>query len=223
MQVLSQRDEKNENHKDVRVRAGRTADCRGFSLLEMMIVCAIFLIVGGITTMALIPAWQQTRITNAYNTTLMVVRRAHDEAVAERRVFVVSFNNSAVPNTVTVTQNNTAGPVLVSAVLPPEVAFTTVSGIPTSNSSPPTTPDSFGTGGYPVDLDVSVTPGVTTIFFYPDGTAQDNVGNVSNGVVYVARPGDLYSSRAITVWGATGRVRGWRLFLTGTQNYWRQL
>lgn len=221
MQVLSQRDEKYEIHKDVRVKG--PAGCRGFSLLEMMIVCAIFLIVGGITTMALIPAWQQTRITNAYNTTLMVMRRAHDEAVAERRVFVVSFNNSAIPNTVTVTQNTTAGPVLVSAVLPPEIAFTTVSGMPTSPNSPPTTPDGFGTGGFPVDLDVGVTPGTTTIFFYPDGTAQDSVGNISNGVVYVARPGDLYSGRAITVWGATGRVRGWRLFLTSGQNFWRQL
>jgi len=204
-------------------RACGAADSRGFSLMELMIVASVMMIVGGITSVALIPVWQQTRITNAYNTTLMTLRRAHDEAVAERRVYVVSFNNGAIPNTITVTQNTTAGPVLVSAQLAPEIGFTVIPGIPTSNSAPPTTPDSFGTGGQAIDLDVGVTPGIPTIYFYPDGTAQDSVGNIANGVVYIARQNDLYSSRAVTVWGATGRVRGWRLFLTGTQNYWRQL
>jgi Tfp pilus assembly protein FimT len=191
--------------------------------MELMIAASVMMIVGGISFMALIPAWQQTRITNAYNSTLMTLRRAHDEAVAQRRVYVVSFNNGAIPNTITVTQNTTAGPVLVSAQLAPEIAFVAISGIPTSPTAPPTTPDGFGTGGSAIDLDVTVTPGVTTIYFYPDGTAKDNLGNLSNGVVYVARQADLYSSRAVTIWGATGRVRGWRLFLTGTQNYWRQL
>ena len=204
-------------------RARKAAASRGFSLMELMIAATVMMIVGGISFMALIPAWKQSRITNSYNTTLMILRRAHDEAVAERRVYVVSVNNGAIPNTISVNQNTTAGPLLVSAQLPPDVSFTTVSGIPTSNTAPPTTPDSFGTGGAAIDLDVNVNPGVTTIYFNPDGTAQDNLGNLANGVIYVARPNDLYSSRAVTIWGATGRVRGWRLFLTGTQNYWRQL
>ena len=207
----------------LQARAHNLAGCRGFSLLEMMIVASLMMIVGGITFMALIPAWQQTRITNAYNTTLMTIRRAHDEAVAERRVYVVSFNNGAIPNTITVTQNTVAGPVLVQAQLAPEMAFVAIPGIPTSPIAQPITPDGFGNGGSAIDLDVNVTPGVTTIFFYPDGTAQDSVGNISNGVVYLARQGDLYSSRAVTIWGATGRVRGWRLFLTAGQNFWRQM
>lgn len=191
--------------------------------MELMIVCSIFMIVGGITAISLIPAWQQTRITEAYNTTLMIIRRAHDEAVAERRIYVVSFNNTAVPNTVTVTQNAPNGPVLVSGALPPEITYTTLPGMPTSNAAPPTTPDSFGIASFAIDLDVNVTPGVNTIYFYPTGTALDGAGNTSNGVVYIARTGDINSARAVTIWGATGRIRGWRLFQTGSQYNWRQL
>ena len=47
--------------------------------------------------------------------------------------------------------------------------------------------------------------------FLPDGSAHDLLGNLNNGILYLARNGDLYSSKAITVFGSTGRVRGWRL------------
>jgi hypothetical protein len=49
--------------------------------------------------------------------------------------------------------------------------------------------------------------------FMPDGSAQDNLGNLlGSGIVYITRPaGNKYASKAITVWGATGRVRGWYL------------
>jgi hypothetical protein len=48
--------------------------------------------------------------------------------------------------------------------------------------------------------------------FYPDGSAQDSLGNYSNGVVYLTRTGSpIYISKAVTLWGATGRIRGWSL------------
>jgi hypothetical protein len=62
----------------------------------------------------------------------------------------------------------------------------------------------------------------SAIYFMPDGTAQDINGNINNGVIYIARAGELYSSHAITVWGATGRMRGWRLFNNSGTAYWRQ-
>jgi len=48
------------------------------------------------------------------------------------------------------------------------------------------------------------------IMFMPDGSSQDTLGNYDSGVLYLTRPGDLYSSRAVSVFGTTGRVRGWR-------------
>jgi len=49
------------------------------------------------------------------------------------------------------------------------------------------------------------------IYFQPDGSAQDVAGNVNNGVVYLGTPGQLPAQRAVTLWGYTGRIRGWTL------------
>ncbi|HTF44810.1 MAG TPA: hypothetical protein VK641_12960, partial [Terriglobales bacterium] len=88
----------------------------------------------------------------------------------------------------------------------------------------PTTPDAFGVGTPAIDFDQGVAGGVkNTVYFYPDGSAQDSLNNINNGVIYLGRPGDLLSSRAITVWGATGRLRGWRLYQNIPGNYWRQM
>jgi Tfp pilus assembly protein FimT len=192
---------------------------RGFTLLEMLIACSIAITLGGITAVAFVPVMKQQHVSNAYNTTLTTLRRARDQAAADMRIYVVSF---ATPGTITVTQNTTSGPVLVTSVLPPDVTFHVETGIPTSPTSAPTTPDGFGTGALAIDFDQGVGPGgVTVIYFYPDGTAQDANGNTNNGVVYLGRPGDLYSTRAITLWGATGRIRGFRLYNNGAAT-WKQ-
>jgi hypothetical protein len=90
---------------------------------------------------------------------------------------------------------------------------------------PASTPDGFGTGITAIDFESTATPGVPLnyVVFYPDGSAQDNLGNFNNGVIYITRPGDTrFSSRAITVWGATGRIRGWRLVQQGAVWIWVQ-
>jgi prepilin-type N-terminal cleavage/methylation domain-containing protein len=192
----------------------------GFSLIEMVITIAIALTLAGITWMALMPVLKQQHVTAAYNTTLTTLRRAHDQAAADMRVYVVTF---AVPGTITVTQNALGGPLLVSAQLPPDVTFHVEPGVPTSPVNAPTTPDGFGTAGNAIDFDQGVAGGsITDIYFQPDGTALDINGNQNSGVIYLGQAGDLYSSRAITLWGVTGRLRGWRLYLQGGQSRWNQ-
>jgi hypothetical protein len=56
----------------------------------------------------------------------------------------------------------------------------------------------------------------------PDGSSQDVNGNLNSGVLYIAITGNLYSSRAISVLGATGRVRGWQLVNQGGNATWVQ-
>ena len=41
--------------------------------------------------------------------------------------------------------------------------------------------------------------------------AYDQLGRVNNGVFYISRPGELLSSRAISLFGLTGQLHGWRL------------
>jgi type II secretory pathway pseudopilin PulG len=192
----------------------------GFSLIETMIVVCLIMIASGVFFMSLQPALKDTRVTNAYNTTLMTLRRAREAAIAERRTYVITFNNAAVPNTITMTQAAT-GQVVSVQTLPNDITFQVILGIPTTLA---TTPDHFGTGGTAIDFDQGVAGGAKNVIcFNPDGSSQDVNSNANNGVIYLARSGELYSSRAITVWGATGRLRGYRLYpVAAGGSIWRQ-
>jgi prepilin-type N-terminal cleavage/methylation domain-containing protein len=195
---------------------------RGFSLIELMIVISLILIVAAFSAITLQPALRDGRVTEGYNRTLMALRRARDISVAQRQIYFVTLNGGALPNSVTITQGST-GTVISNVVLPTDVGFNTVLGIPTSPVVPPTTPDGFGVGNPAIDLDQGVAGGVkNVIYFYPDGSAEDVNGNINNGVIYVSRPAEIRSSRAITLWGATGRLRGWHLYQNGANFYWRQ-
>src|SRR5581483_346237 len=192
---------------------------QGFSLIEMMAALGIGLIATAITFMTLQPALKQQHVTNAYNTTMMALRQAREQAVAQRVAYLVQFN--AGTSTVQISPV-TALPGTLNATytLPSDVQFTIVSGVPTNNAF---TPDRFGVAGHAIDFNVNVgTGGLQQVYFYPDGSAQDVNNNLSNGIVYIARPTELLSSRAITVWGATGRIRGWRLYQQGTGYAWQQ-
>ena len=200
-----------------------TRKVRGFSLLEMMIAMAILLIASAISVISIQPALKAARVNAAYNTALGVLRQARDNAIGQRQVFIVTFNNVPNPNTITVTQGLT-GNLLNTYVLPTDVTFQVLPGFPTSQVTYPITPDAFGTGGTAIDFDQNIAGGVkTTLYFQPDGSAQDVNGNINNGVVYIARNGDLNNARAITLWGATGRMRGWHMYTdAGGTYYWRQ-
>lgn len=187
---------------------------RGVSLLEMMIVLAVAMVAGGIAFMNIQPALRQARVNNAFNTTLMALRRAREAAIAERRIYFVTLT---APRTVTITQGAT-GTVILTATLPQDISFTTLAGIPAAG------PDGFGTGANAIDFDIGVAGGQgNPIYFYPDGSAHDVNGNTNNGVLYIARPGELMSSRAISLFGASGRLKGWRLYTNaGGTKYWGQ-
>ncbi|HTS18152.1 MAG TPA: prepilin-type N-terminal cleavage/methylation domain-containing protein, partial [Verrucomicrobiae bacterium] len=199
----------------------------GFSMLEMMIVCAITMIVAGITAVAWGPVQKQQRVTAAYNSTLTTLRRAHDQAAGDMRIYVVTFT---APQTITVQQAGPAsttcqipptGAVLLTTVLPPDVSFQLEAGLPTSNTVAPTTPDALGNAAFAIDFDEPYTPGSNAICFNPDGTATDQLGNINSGVVYMGRTNDVYSARAISLEGATGRIRGWRLYNVSGVKTWR--
>jgi len=204
----------------------RRSRARGFSLLEMMTVVAILIIMASISFMSLQPMLKQQRVNNAYNTVLSAMRQARDSAVAQRTSYTVTMDTTTTPHTITVAPTFAAFQGALQPVtyaLPNDVVFDNESGIPTANSK---TPDSFGTGAAAVDFGYTASGtgvgGKNVIYFCPDGSAQDAAGgagqcagNFNCGVVYMARRGELMSSRAITVWGATGRIRGWRLLTTG--------
>ncbi|MGA2694453.1 MAG: prepilin-type N-terminal cleavage/methylation domain-containing protein [Terriglobales bacterium] len=194
---------------------------RGFSLIEMLIVITILLIMVWMGSMVMMPMLQQSHVANAYNTTLATMRLGRQVAIAKRTVVSVTLSNAAIPNTITVKDTNPTNPTTIETVqLPNDVSFDAE---PTLPNTVATTPDNFGTGAPAISFDMGVAPGVpNVVYFYPDGSAQDIANNINNGVVYIARPGVVMSSKAITLWGATGRLRGWTLITVGATKTWIQ-
>jgi Tfp pilus assembly protein FimT len=176
-------------------------------LAEIVVTVGILMAGGAVAIMNISGALRGSHVETAYQNTLDQLRFARQVAIDKRTVCRVDF---AAPGTISVTQAFTDGtPVQTETItLPPDVQFTIVNGMPTP---PSPTPDNIGTGKVAIDFDRVKNGGGTTIFFQPDGSALDTVGLPNDGVIYVARPNELNSARAITLLGTTGRIRGWRL------------
>jgi Tfp pilus assembly protein FimT len=215
---------------------GRPGGERGFSLLEMMIVCCLFMIVGGMTFMAVQPVLKDARANQAFEDALMSLRTARQRAITERKQYIVCFGVATPAGALTPLGAPTAqsiqlfrwdaGTALSAAAqitnnkLPTDMLFQTVAGIPTSVA---TVPDGFGNGVTAIDFDQNVAGAIQNqVLFMPDGSAHDVNGNLNSGIIYVGRNADLYSSRAVTLYGATGRIRGWRLIKNAGVPLWMQ-
>ncbi|HXZ28333.1 MAG TPA: type II secretion system protein [Terriglobales bacterium] len=183
----------------------------GFSLLELLIVIAIVIVLAAVALFNLPVALRSMRVNTGYQTLLTQMRMARESAVAKRTIFYLTFNNPA-QNIVLTQRTGGVDQVISTVPLPYDIQFTVVPGMPNTTA---TTPDNFGTGATSLDLDQGNAGGnVNQIFFYPDGSARDNLGRVDSGVIYICRPGDLMSCRAVSIYGATGRIRGWQLTRT---------
>jgi Tfp pilus assembly protein FimT len=195
-------------------------------LLEVMTVLAISITVSVVSVVSMVPVMAQYRLSNAYNTTLAAMRQARDNAVSQRTSYSVTFTSTTTPlvNSITVAPTLTGGfqgtQSTVTYKLPTDIAFLAQTGLPTTG------PDGFGAGSSAIDFgwtgSGTGSGGSTVVYFCPDGSSQaaaSCAASWSGGVVYIARGGDLLSSRAVTLWGGTGRVRGWRLYSNGSGGY----
>jgi hypothetical protein len=192
----------------------------------MMVVCAIAVIMICVSVMVLMPLYQKNHVDRAYDMTLSALRTYRNFAISQGNRYIITFPTNQtmqvqlwgyVPPPAA-----SPAPVTVTTIsLPQDIQFATQTGFPNPG------PDSFGTGTAPVAFNACavVAGGNPCVIFYPDGSAQDDAstpGNYNNGVVYLTLPGQLYSSRAIDVWGTTGRIRGWRLYSISGTNTWVQ-
>ena len=90
---------------------------------------------------------------------------------------------------------------------------------------PASTPDGFGAGIVPIDFGQGLGGGgLNYVCFMPDGSSRDALGNFNSGIVYLSRTADpnVYNSRSVTVWGTTGRIRGWHIYRQGAVPMWVQ-
>jgi prepilin-type N-terminal cleavage/methylation domain-containing protein len=202
----------------------RSRKSRGFSLLEMMIVIALGLTMASVAFIALMPLFKRNHVDQAYDTTLSVLRTYRNLAVAQSNRYIIV---ATAPGTITVqlwgySPPPAASPAPVTVAtytLPQDIQFAVQAGFPSPG------PDGFGNGGTAILFNACtvIEAGQPCLIFYPDGSAQDDLGNYNSGVIYLTQPtSNAFSSRAIDVYGTTGRVRGWRLYNVSGTNTWEQ-
>ena len=196
---------------------------RGFSLIELMIVVAIIMITMGAAIIQIGPLMKESKAQAALQTTLGAMRRAHQTAVDQRQILRLTFTQ---PRTIQVdkigfdvTTNKQTVTFLSKVDLPQDIQFTVVAGMPASAA---TVPEGFGTGSVAIDFDQDFGGAAAEVYFQRDGRALDNKNQINNGVVYMCRPADLISCKAVSLMGATGRAKGWRLTQTPAGARWIQ-
>jgi prepilin-type N-terminal cleavage/methylation domain-containing protein len=168
----------------------------GFSLPELIIVLAISSILAGFAVLNLAGILPGMNANSAMHMVMGQLRAGRELAMSERRNIEISFVGDnhiqlarfEVPNGRTV---------LSTVELENRIEFQLFDGVPD-------TPDGFGNEGA-VDFG-----GSDALIYLSDGTLVDDEGNPLNGTVFFGLPEHAETARAVTILGATGRVRGYR-------------
>jgi type II secretory pathway pseudopilin PulG len=197
-----------------RRRLARQSDARGFSVLELLMVVVVSLIIGGMAVTRIIPNLQNSRSDVAMLQVEGQLRQAREYSIENRRYVRVTFPTAIVggqtQSQIAMTQKNSltanAGADAVLSTVPIEepVQFYVFTGVID-------TPDAFGNNAAVYFENTSGGPS-GGMYFQNDGelvdgsTFQPINGTVFLGVSTLTNT----SARAITVLGATGRIRAWK-------------
>ena len=180
----------------------RTRSQTGTSLLEMLLVVAIMAVVGGMATARLSSALRAIQSDGAMRIVMTELSTARDMAMTQRRNMEIQFVGGNWVRVIRHEAPGVATTVLRSVALESNATFSLAAGVPD-------TPDAFGNNG-------AVAFGAAqTVMFGTDGTLIDANGNPANGSVFLTIASEPLSARAVTVLGATGRVRGYKWYGTG--------
>ena len=191
----------NQRRVDPTLAPGRE---RGFSIVEMMIVVLIIMIIAGMAIIALNPTKQQFLADAAMVQVASQLRYARERAIEQRRDVQITFSGG---NSITLTQVNLPSGTTALSTVPIQtpVVFTLM--------GMPDTPDAFGNND--AIYFEGLNNGPVGMAFQSDGTFVDGSGNLVNGTVFMGIPGIPTTARAVTVLGATGKIRMYRSNGTG--------
>lgn len=157
----------------------------------------------------------------AMRVVLSQMNAARELAITQRRNMRVEFTlgnkveirreEVTVPATIPVTMTT-----ISSVFIEGGLQFATVSNVPTTS----TAPDVVCNGSITAVSFPTATGSPLEVKFKPDGSLVNQDGAILNGTVCISLPNQVYgvsnstngvlSARAVTVFGSTGRVRGYR-------------
>jgi prepilin-type N-terminal cleavage/methylation domain-containing protein len=171
-------------------------DERGFTLLEIMMVVALMGVLAGMAALITPTFVQHAKAEGGIEQVLDVFRSARETAISQRRNVEIRFVGTTVIQTVR--DNIPNGTTVLSTVqLENRVQFLLVPGVPD-------TPDAFG------NATATAFGNTASRMFTSEGTFVDANGDVLNGSLFLAIPGQVNSARAVTVFGMTALLRAWR-------------
>jgi len=172
----------------------------GFSLIELMITVMFLVIVASVSIPYITPVLRARDVDMAVRTVVWEMGRARQLSVDRRRDIRVTL---AAPRSITTAQRVSAVWTQVSQVeLPGDMEFRIEQGV---SKGPPKTPSSDYGILDPINL-----CNQHLVYFLPDGSAIEGSGQICSGVVYLARANELETSRAVTLFGSTGKMKRWR-------------
>ncbi len=196
--------ELNQAIRVVRKRGlGGRAPEDGFSLLELLIVIALIGIMGGAAVVTFTRVLPQRRADSAFDFLRTQLLQARQNAIDQRRNYLATFqgasNNELLIQRLNLDASRTT---VADYFLPYGAAYTYFSTLPD-------TPDGFGNSSA---SGINFTSGYTgkTMIFVSDGTMTDGNSAFTNFTVFIGIEANPVTARAVTVMGATGRIRGYR-------------
>jgi prepilin-type N-terminal cleavage/methylation domain-containing protein len=177
----------------------RPIGAAGFTLVEILMVLALAVVVTAIAIPVSRNMLSRSKATGANMEVVSWLEMARNRATAERRNYEVTFVPAQrLIQIQRVEADGTKSAPVQDRYLPETVAFVQFSGATD-------TPDAFGAAG-PI-----VFSGSTPHMFTTDGSFIDSNGDPSNGTLFMGKPGQRDTGTAVTVFGATGLLRAWKL------------
>lgn len=170
---------------------------QGFSLLEILTGLAIISIVLAMAVLNYGTVLPNFKANSAMDQLLYRLRSAREQAIAHRREVQVQFVGT---NQITITE------IWLAGTPPPGSTYTFEGGAQyITFSGLPDTPSAFGNGA--AIYFEGVSGGPPLMKFTTNGSFIDGGNTLVNGTVFMGIPGKAATARAITILGATGRVR----------------
>ena len=169
----------------------------GWSLVETMVALAVAGTVAAAAALVVPGVVAFTKADGGAGQLEAALRVAREQAISQRRNVRLDF---VAPRTMVVSREEVPGPALTEIgriELEGGTQFLTYPGVPD-------TPDGFG------NASATSFGGAANVKFTSEGTFVDQNGDEVNGTMFVGLPNQAMTARAVTVFGPTALVRGWR-------------
>lgn len=173
---------------------------KGYSTIELLVTVGIMGTIAAMATVQIGIARPSFKGDGAMRTVISQLNIARELALTQRRFVRIEFT---VDNAVKITRENIPNGTTVIQTVPIEggIRFGLTAGVPD-------TPDNFG------NVTAVSFGAATQMRFTTDGTLVDQTGAPISGSVFLNWPGvgqgQERAARAVTILGATGRIRGYK-------------